>query len=143
MKSHPICQAAVAPLCVGLGNGRDVSPAGRAPGATAEVTGRLCSPVPRSKHGHRPGNGLWENAVSCGCAVKCSPCTSGHQRDSSPLLLPHWVPAQPRDANAELKHNPFPGNSGVWRVFSWISLPLYTGVSLDHHNFCKDSIFKR
>lgn len=84
---------------------------GRAPGAAAEVTGRLCSPVPRSKHGHGhgPGNGLWENATSCNCTVEGLPRASGHRRDSSPLLLPQWVPAEPRDANAELKHNPFPG----------------------------------
>lgn len=49
-QSHPICQAAVAPLCGGWRWQRP-SP------AAAQVTGRLCSPVPCKEHGHSRGVG--------------------------------------------------------------------------------------
>lgn len=107
---------------------------GRAPGAAQKWQGAYAAPSRAPSMDTGLERALGEcNIVWLSCQTLT--LTSGHWRDSCPLLLPLWVPAEPQ-------HSPFPGSAGVWVVFSWVSLPLYTDMSLDHHNFCKGSIFK-
>lgn len=85
---------------------------------------------------------LWKNATSCDFTVKYSPRTFGYGRDSIPLLLPRWVPAEPADANAKRQHGLSLGDAGFRIVCPWTSLPSDADVPLGPHRFLKDSIFK-
>lgn len=102
------------PLCAELAMAGNPSP------AAAQVTGRLCSPVPRKEHGHSWGVGSGRAQHRVPALTNAHPAPLGMAETAA---LRGCLSAEPRHVSMALKRCLFPGSTGVWIVFSWISLP--------------------